>query len=493
MNNFLTIIARRFERPKEVRIGPKNSREANSLATQGIPSSESLRFAPRFFFAMSLLVVAGLSSCAASHASSSSSSENAAVVSDVQEFDVAGIHVLMRQSTAAPVVSAILFIKGGEVAAPPKDPISLEYFTLKIAAASGSQRVGKDYFESKMVRMGTSISGDAGNDYSAISMECLRENFDTSWAYFTDVMLHPAFDSVEFQNFKRSVLIGLAARDNDADVYSTFEADSIYFAGHPYGRIMTAADVNRESIPLMKQRFQALMVKSRFLLSVVGNISREELTKKIESSIASLPEGSYTPVTVGPPAQAFSPSAHLLTFNRKLPTDYIVGYYHIPSKGDSDYYPYLRLRNFFGGFVFNHIRVQHNLAYAPNVDDRDGKTSIGIITLQTSYVDSAIKLIYNDVDFFQQNLIRQSAIREGVAGWATRNYLNAETTAEQAVRLGQAVLTTGDWHNAFFDYDKLASVTPQALQAAAVKYLRNFNWVIVGDTTGIDRALLESR
>jgi len=448
------------------------------------------------------------SSCAASHASSSSSSsssssvssehssstlENAAVVSDVQEFDVAGIHVLMRQSTAAPVVSAILFIKGGQIAAPPEDPISLEYFSLKIAAASGNQLIGKDYFENKMVRMGTSISGDAGNDYSALSMECVRENFDTSWAYFTDMMLHPAFDSAEFQNLKHAVLISLAAKESDADSYSTLMADSIYFAGHPYGRMLTSADVERETIPLMQQRFHALMVKSRFLLSVVGNISREELTKKIESSIASLPEGSYTPVTIGPPAQAFSPSAHLIPFNRKLPTDYIVGYYHVPSKGDSDYYPYLRLRNFFGGFVFNHIRVEHNLAYAPNVDDREGKTSIGIITLQTPYVDSAINIIYRDVDFFQQNQIRQSAIREGVAGWATRNYLNAETTADQAVKLGQADLTTGDWHNAFFDYDKLASVTPEALQAAAVKYLRNFNWVVVGDTTGIDRALLESR
>jgi zinc protease len=445
------------------------------------------------FLCAALITVLALSSCAGSHASSSSSSANNSVVSDVQEFDVAGIHVLMRQSTAAPVVSAILFIKGGQSAAPPDDPISTEYFTLKIAAASGSQRIGKDYFQRKMIRMGTSISGDAGNDYSAISMECVRENFDTSWTYFTDVMLHPAFDEVEFQNFKHSVLIGLAAKGSDADSYSTLEADSIYFAGHSYGRMLTPADVERESIPLMRERFQTLMVKSRFLLSVVGNISRDELTKKIESTIATLPEGSFTPVTFGPPAKAFSPGAYLIPFNRKLPTDYIVGYYLIPSKGDSDYYSYLRLRNFFGGFVFNHIRVQHNLAYAPNVDDKEGRTSVGVITLQTPYVDSAINIIYKDVDFFQENQIRQSAIREGVAGWATRNYLNAETTADQAVKLGQAVLTTGDWHNAFFDYDKLASVTPQDLQAAAKKYLRNFNWFVVGDTAGIDRALLESR
>ncbi len=446
-------------------------------------------FHPNPLLLAGICIIIVLSGCSASNSSSYSSN----IVSDVQEFDVAGIHVIMRQSASAPVVSAVLFIRGGESAAPMDEPASSEYFTMNVVAASGNQLIGKEHFRRKMTSMQSGIGGSDGRDYSALSMECTRENFDTTWAYFTDMMLHPAFDEVEFDNFKKNVMLGINSRSTDADVYSKIEADSIYFVGHPYGRMLNMDDVMRESIPLMQKRFSELMVKSRFLLSVVGNISREELTEKIESTIAKLPEGSYTPVAISPPVKAFSPGAYFPPFERKLPTDYIVGYYLVPSKGDSDYYPYLRLRNFFGGFVFNHIRVQHNLAYAPSVDDQDGRTSVGIITVQTPYVDSAIKIIYNDVDFFQQNLIRQSAIREGVAGWATRNYLNAETTSEQAISLGQAALTTGDWHNAFFDYDKLANVTPVQLQQAAVKYLRNFNWVVVGDTTGIDKALLESR
>jgi hypothetical protein len=52
---------------------------------------------------------------------------------------------------------------------------------------------------------------------------------------------------------------------------------------------------------------------------------------------------------------------------------------------------------------------------------------------------------------------------------------------------------TGDWHNAFFSYEKLSQVTPEQLNRAAVRYLRNFNWFVVGDTSGIDRQLLMSR
>ena len=444
----------------------------------------------------SYLLLAGLvlASCATPRSSSSSSLANSAnIVTDVEEFDVDGIHILMRQAVTVPVVSAILFVRGGGSLSPPGEPITTENTAMAIAAASGSQRTSKAYFRSKMVRMGTGIGGGATNDYSLLSMSCTRENFDTSWAYFTDVATRPAFDTKEFVNYQQAQLIGLNSVSSSPDAFSIHEADSIYFAGHPYGRVPTAEDVSRVTLPLIERHFKAIMVKSRFLLTVVGNISREELTEKIHATLGTLPLGSYTPQTLSPPARASMPGAFLFSSERKLPTNYVLAYYSIPTEGDSDYYPYLRLRNFFGGFVFNHIRVRDNLAYSPNVDDRQNQSSIGIIELQTPYVDSAVKIIYNDVDFFQNNLIRESAIREGVAGWATRNYLKAETTASQAVLLGQAKLLTGDWHDAFFSYEKLSHVTPEQLAHVAQKYLRNFNWFIVGDTTGIDRARLESR
>jgi len=442
---------------------------------------------------IALLAITALSGlgCASSQSSSLSNSSN--IVNDVQEFTVDGIPVLMRQSTASPVVSAILFIRGGTTAVRPDQPVSIEAFAMRVAAASGSQRMGKSYFRRRLVQMGTGIGGEDGGDYSALTLKCTRENLDTSWAYFTDVALRPVFDSAEFENFRKAVLINLAGLPNNADAYSKHIADSIYLQGSVYGRTLTAEDVNRPTLASAAEHFKSLMVKSRFLLSVVGNISREELTKKIETTLGKLPEGNYEPPVVAPPSHAFAPAAYFPKFQRKLPTDYVLGYYLIPSKGDPDYYAYLRLRNFFGGFVFNHIRVQHNLAYAPNVDDKEGRVSIGVVSFQTPYVDSAVKIVFDDIDFFQNNRIRESAIKEGVAGWATRNYLKAETTESQAVLLGQAKLTTGDWRNAFFDYKKLSNVTADELVAVARKYLRNINWIVVGDTTNVDRALLESR
>jgi predicted Zn-dependent peptidase len=236
------------------------------------------------------------------------------------------------------------------------------------------------------------------------------------------------------------------------------------------------------------------MIKSRFLLVVVGDITRKELEAKMRSSgITALPQGSFTRPVVSYPPKAYSPGAYFPAIDRQLPTKYVICYHQIPSKGDSDYYAYVRVRNFMGGFLFQHLRVQSNLSYAPNNDDLDWRNSVEAITFQTQYVDSAVKIFYKDVDFFQNNLILESAIKAGVPKWATSNYLKQETTIEQASNIGQAQLLTGSWRNAFISFDKLASVKPEALLRVARTYYRNFNWCVVGDTTGIDRKLLESR
>ena len=151
------------------------------------------------------------------------------------------------------------------------------------------------------------------------------------------------------------------------------------------------------------------------------------------------------------------------------------------------------MRNFFGGFLFQHLRVQTNLAYAPNNEDIETRSAVEMITFQTPFVDSAIKIIFNDINFFQQNTLMESALKSNVAKWATSNYLKQETTIEQAGAIGQAQLLTGSWRNAFISFDKLAAVKPEDLRRVANTYYKNFNWVVVGDTTGIDKKLLLSR
>lgn len=416
------------------------------------------------------------------------------LLNDVQEFSVDGIDVLLRSSTEATSVSAIVYIKGGTAAMANNELVSSEYLALKLIPGSGTERTSKQAYRRKMMRMVSGIDGADGRDFSDIAMRCTREHFDTTWKFFSEILTHPRVDQTEFTNLVNNALVSLQSGRNDPDRLSHSVLDSVFFLDHPYGKHLTAQNISSQTPEHVLDYYKSIMVKSRMLLVVVGNVSRRELEEKMRrGGLTSLPEGSYTPQNIPMPAKAFSPGAYFPQIDRRLPTNYVLCYHHIPNKGDSDYYPYVRVRNFLSGFLFQHLRVQTNLAYAPNNDDYEWRSAVEEISFQTPLVDSAVKIFFNDVEFFQKNLILESAIKSGVAKWTTSSYLKQETTIEQAGAIGQAELLTGSWRNAFVSFDKLSSVKPEQMLRVAKTYFKNFNWCIVGDTSGIDKELLLTR
>jgi predicted Zn-dependent peptidase len=68
--------------------------------------------------------------------------------------------------------------------------------------------------------------------------------------------------------------------------------------------------------------------------------------------------------------------------------------------------------------------------------------------------------------------------------------MKQESTPEVAGNLGLAQLLTGSWKNAFTSYDRLSGVKPEDIQRVAREYLKNINWVVVGDTRDVSKELL---
>jgi zinc protease len=406
----------------------------------------------------------------------------------VQEFEVDGLKVLLKQSSESPVVSAILYIQGGTSAMPVTKPLTLESFALNVNAASGTRSTPKAVYRQKMLRMGSGIGGQDSRDYSLMLMRSTREHFDTTWKFFAEKVTTPMFDQIEFANLKKNALLNIQAVSANPAGYSRFLLDSIYYSDHPYGRRTSAADINQTTIPAMEAHMKEIMVKSRLALVVVGPVSREEITKKLrDHGMTALPEGNYVETPLTPSVNSGKPNVVIVKSPRKLPTNYVIGYFKIPPRGSADYYPYMRMRYFLGGNIFNRIRVEHSLAYAPSLDESEWEDPVGVITFETAHVDSAINLIYEDVDFFQNYIIKPELIAGNVDMLATSIFMEQETSQSQAEAIGEAYIMTGDWRNAFMSPERLASVSNQDLNLAAKTYLKNFNWLVLGDSVSISQ------
>lgn len=410
---------------------------------------------------------------------------------NVKEFDVDGLHVILRPTGPANhVIAARLFIRGGLTAMAANLSPAVEDLALEVPAISGPQWIAKEDYQRLLQKMVTGISGENGRDFSTMGLRCVDEKFDTSWALFSGVILQPRYDSVELRNAKERMITSLRNRNISPEAYAGYLADSVFFHGHPYGRFAQESDVPPISGSYLDSYYRELFVKSRLLLVVVGNVDSTTIHRKVAATLGKLPMGDYQDPEVPVPASAFASTVTVRApYGGPSPTNYVVARYLAPGRNDSLYYPFLRLTSFLSGALFREVRIERNLSYAPDADANFGRTSYGQITVSTTLPDSAWRVVRNNVvDFFRNYIIADEYMKAGLSSWITSNYLREQTNELQANELGVAQLYTGSWTNAFRTYDAIRTMTSEEMNLAAQFYLRNFTVVIVGDPSAVDRA-----
>jgi zinc protease len=409
----------------------------------------------------------------------------------VKEFDVNGLQVILRPiGSTNHVIAAKLFIKGGVAAMPEGVSPAVEQLALQVPPLSGPEGMSKAVYRRLIDRMVTGILPDAGRDFSNMTLRCIDEKFDSSWALFTGVIMHPQYDAVELANVKERLVTSIRNRFTVPENYATYLADSAFFHGHPYGRDAEEADVAPITAGMLANYYKSLFVKARLLLVVVGNIDSADLHRKIASSLGQLPQGEYHEPDLPDPVNSDSSIVIIRKpIGDRSVTNYIVARFLAPRRNDSLYYAMLRLTSFLRGSLFREVRIERNLSYAPDADVEFGRTSFGEISISTTLPDSAWRVAKHDVvDFFRMYIIADEFMKSGLNSWITSNYMSEQTNESQAREMGTAELYTGSWQNAFRTLDAIRSMSPEEMNLAAQLYLRNFTIAIVGDPAAIHRA-----
>lgn len=408
---------------------------------------------------------------------------------NVKQFNVGGIDVILRPTGKANhVIAAKLFIRGAVTALPAGASPALEELALQVPPMSGPKGMSKEEYRRKIDRMVTGIIPGAGRDFSTMTLRCIDEKFNESWDLYTGIVMRPQFDPVELRNAVEAQLLSVRNRYSSPGAYANYLADSAFFAGHPYGRFDTEEDIRAITPARLEEHYRNLFVKSRLLLVVVGNVDSADLHRKVAASFAKLPQGSYIdkPLPAPPAAQQARVIVRAPIGEREdVPTNYIIARFLAPNRDDTLYYPMMRLAVFLSGSLFREVRMERNLSYAPDADANFGKTSFGEITMQTTLPDSAWRVTEEQIDFFRRYVIADQYITSGLSAWITNTYMREQTNESQANELGVAQLYTGSWTNAFRTIEAIGKMTPEQLNEAAQRYLRNMTVVIVGDPSRI--------
>ena len=400
-------------------------------------------------------------------------------------YEVGGVRVIQRRVTANDVVAANLYLLGGTRQVTPAtagiEPLLLE------SSERGTARYPKAVLRSRMARLGSGIVVEPSEDWTMIGLRSTTDGFDSTWTILADRIMAPTLDSAEVELVRGQYLSAVRQRRDSPDALVEYMADSVAFAGHPYGLAPTGNErsIATLTIPQLRQYQREQMVTSRMLLVVVGNVERARVERLVQQTLARLPKGNYRWT---PPPPLPEHRGGLVATSRTLPTNYILGYFNGPPATSPDYQA-LRIANAaLSGRLFAEIRSRRNLTYAVNAPFVERAVAAGGLYVTTVLPDTTLALMRREVDRLKTETVDPDGLEQLVAQFITEYFLNNETNSDQATFLARAQLYRGDYRIADRFVDELRRVTPQDIQRVARRYMTNVSFVFLGDPSKVDVA-----
>lgn len=403
-------------------------------------------------------------------------------------FDADGLHVILRRNTANDVIAANLYLLGGTRQLTPATQ-GIEEFLLA-ASERGSRQFPGDAARLGLARLGSRLTLAPSVDFTLFGVTCIRATFDSTWAIFADQVVAPTLDSSDVELVRERLLAAVREEQTQPDALVEDLADSMEYAGHPYGFAPegTAASVQSITLGQLRAYHASQMVTSRMLLVVVGNIDRATLEPAVAHTIGQLPHGSYT--WTPPPAAPHLPGASLIR-SAQLPTNYILGYYAGPAARDPDYQALRVASAVLSGRFFTEIRSKRNLTYDVDAPFLERAASSGGVYVTTTDPNATLQLMRQEIVRLQTELIETEGLERLVQQFITDYFLKNETNGDQATFLARAEIYQGDYRAADGFIDALRRVTPEDVRRVARRYMHDFRFVYLGNPDRLNRDLLD--
>jgi zinc protease len=406
-----------------------------------------------------------------------------ALTSATTSFDVSGVRVILRQNDANNVVAANLYLLGGARQVT-EASAGTEAILLDVSER-GTLHYSKNSLRTAMSKLGSEIVVAPSADWTMLGIRSSTEVFDSTWAVFADRVMHPTLAKSEIALVKAQYLSGIRQRRDDPDALADYLADSITYVGHPYSVSVVGNEQSIQALDsaALRNYHKTQFVTSRMLLVVVGNVDRAHIERLVNQSIGQLPRGSYK--WTEPPRVPEAPTA-VVVERRQLPTNYILGYYSGPLANGADYQALRVATSVLTGRMFAEIRTRQNLTYDVHAPFVDRAATLGGLYVTTVAPDTALKLMRAAIVDLQTGMLDPVGLKQLEQQFITEYFLDNETNAAQADFLARSQLYEGDYREADRFVDELKSVTPEAVQRVARRYMKGIRFAYVGDPSKLD-------
>jgi len=219
-----------------------------------------------------------------------------ACATTIQEIKTpGGFNVWLVEEHSQPLISLNIAFKSSGTAYDPSGKEGRAAMATAILAEGAGSMDSESFtraLESHAIRL--SFSADSDNFYT--SLGTLSENKDIAFSYLGLALLQARFDDHDFLRIKRQTLSAIK-QQSEKPVYLLSRAwAQNLFGSHPYSKpeLGTLASVEKLTRNDLKSFTQNYLSRSNIIISVVGDITKEELSTLLDKNLGGLPV-SYKP------------------------------------------------------------------------------------------------------------------------------------------------------------------------------------------------------
>ncbi|WP_437969970.1 pitrilysin family protein [Sorangium sp. So ce260] len=216
-----------------------------------------------------------------------------------------GAKVWLLERHTLPIVSVSVAVASGS-ADDPKGAAGLAHITADMLDEGAGQRSAVE-LSSAINDLGATISVGARADGSVATLSVLKKNFGKAFSLLADVVARPRFEAKEWKRVSELWQNDLRKRGDDPTrVSALVSTAALYGPGTPYGHPVEGllADARSIGLPAVKAFYKAAWRPDRAVITVVGDITRDEVMQAISRDLGTWSDkgAGAAPAAKGAPA-----------------------------------------------------------------------------------------------------------------------------------------------------------------------------------------------
>ena len=388
-----------------------------------------------------------------------------------------GMILLTSEQRALPMVSIELLIDAGSRHDMPKQE-GLANLTARLLTYGTQRRTALQISET-LDFIGAGLSAGCGEDLATVSMTVLKKDLATGLELLADVLTLSTFPQEEIDRQKQSIIASIKAREeNPGDIAQRRFAGALY-PQSPYGRPVEGSEASVKGLEQQSLRafYERYYRPNRTILSVVGDISHQEIARALNEAFRSWPKGEPATAPVAPSKVG---TGETLRVNKELTQANIILGHEGVGRENPDYYA-IQVMNYIlggGGFssrTLDSIRNERGLAYSVysyfSAEKGHGTFELVMQTKNETALE-AIRIAKAEIRRMREELVTEQELSDAKDYLIGSFPLRFDTNRKVANFLAQV-----EYFQLGLDYperyaDFIKKVTREDVQHVAQKYLK---------------------